>query len=91
MYVAKKEAKRLEKETKLAAKAAMGPPVAEKKVKVDKVKKEGRDAEVEFVNVTPKGEKKGTLFPTSYLCTCHSIHLTQTSRGQCHLAIIQSP
>lgn len=62
MYVAKKEAKRLEKETKLAAKAAKGPVAAEKKVKVDKAKRDGRDAEIEYVNTTPKGEKKSMSF-----------------------------
>jgi hypothetical protein len=65
MGVEKKEAKRLEKETKLAAKAVKGPAGTERKAKVDKVKKEGRDAEVEFVNKTPKGEKKGTSFPAT--------------------------
>ena len=89
MGVAKKEAKRLEKETKLAAKAAKGPAGAEKKVKVDKVKKEGRD-EVEFVNTTPKGGKKGTSFPNSYLRMSQLLHLIQTSRSQCHLATIPS-
>lgn len=60
---AKKEAKRLEKETKLAAKAAKGPVAAEKKVKVDKAKRDGRDAEIEYVNTTPKGEKKNLSQP----------------------------
>jgi peptidoglycan hydrolase CwlO-like protein len=55
---AKKEAKRLEKEAKLAAKsqkAAVGA-VTDKKAKAEKVKKEEEPA---FVNTTPKGEKKG--------------------------------
>jgi hypothetical protein len=90
MYVAKKEAKRLEKETKLAAKAAKGPVAAEKKVKIDKAKS-GRDVDVEFVNTTPKGEKKGTFLPSSYLRTSQSLQITQTSRSQWHLDTIPSP
>jgi valyl-tRNA synthetase len=73
MCLAKKEAKRLEKETKLAAKAAKVPAATEKKVKLDKAKKDGRDAEVEFVNTTPKGEKKGMFIPSSYLRACQSL------------------
>ncbi|KAF8638127.1 hypothetical protein AX17_002426 [Amanita inopinata Kibby_2008] len=61
---AKKEAKRLEKETKLAAKAAKQPSIAnnneEKKQKVEKEKKDG---EVPFVNTTLKGEKKDLSQP----------------------------
>ncbi|KIL58640.1 hypothetical protein M378DRAFT_188200 [Amanita muscaria Koide BX008] len=61
---AKKEAKRLEKEAKLAAKAAKQPstpPInGEKKQKVDKDKK---DDDVVFVNTTPKGEKKDLSAP----------------------------
>ena len=57
---AKKEAKRLEKEAKLAAKAAKQPSTpptnGEKKQRVDKDKKDTDDV---FVNTTPKGEKKG--------------------------------
>lgn len=55
---AKREAKRLEKEAKLAAKAVKGPaaPAGEKKAKIEKEKKE---EEAPFVNTTPKGEKKG--------------------------------
>jgi len=59
LYLAKKEAKRLEKEAKLAAKAAKVPtaaPMGEKKAKVEKEKKE---EDAPFVNITPKGEKKG--------------------------------
>ncbi|KAF7969993.1 hypothetical protein HWV62_25422 [Athelia sp. TMB] len=54
---AKKEAKRLEKEAKLAAKVSKTPaaPAGEKKVK--EVKKE-KEAEPEFVNTTPAGQKK---------------------------------
>jgi len=59
LCIAKKEAKRLEKEAKLAAKAAKGPAAAEKKVKADSAKKDDKESEVEFVNTTPKGEKKG--------------------------------
>ncbi|KXN91853.1 hypothetical protein AN958_11793 [Leucoagaricus sp. SymC.cos] len=55
---AKKEAKRLEKEAKLAAKAskkvATAPKAKDGAAKKDKVKEEE-----EFVNTTPKGEKKG--------------------------------
>lgn len=62
-YSAKKEAKRLEREAKLAAKAAKQTVVAaatgEKKAKEKKERKEEED--VPFVNTTPKGEKKGTL------------------------------
>ena len=64
MLTAKKEAKRLEKEAKLAAKAAKATVanaigVGDKKVK-DKAQKEKKDeVEVPFVNTTPKGHKKG--------------------------------
>ena len=61
-YLAKKEAKRLEKEAKLAAKAAKAvatattsTPAGEKKVK----EKAAKDTVVPFVNTTPKGQKKG--------------------------------
>ena len=57
-YLAKKEAKRLEKEAKLAAKAAKAvatTPAGEKKVK----EKAAKDQVVPFVNTTPKGHKKG--------------------------------
>jgi valyl-tRNA synthetase len=60
--IAKKEAKRLEKEAKLAAKAAKGPAPTEKKTKADKTKKDNKNAEVNFVDTTPKGQKKGILF-----------------------------
>ena len=56
---AKKEAKRLEKEARFAAKAAKQAPTpsnGEKKQKLDKEKKEN---DAPFVNTTPKGEKKG--------------------------------
>ena len=59
---AKKEAKRLEKEAKLAAKQlkqAASAPAAEKKAKAEKEKK---TEEPPFVNTTPKGEKKGDPF-----------------------------
>ena len=61
---AKKEAKRLEKEAKLAAKVANQPPStpssnSEKKPKVEKDKKVG---DVPYVNTTPKGGKKGLFF-----------------------------
>lgn len=56
--LAKKEAKRKEKEAKLAAKSIknVAKPASEKKVKVEKEKKV---EEAPFVNTTPKGEKKG--------------------------------
>lgn len=59
--VAKKTAKRLEKEAKLAMKSVKtasgaSTPAGEKKAKVEKKKVE---EEVPFVNTTPKGEKKG--------------------------------
>ncbi|KAG8215823.1 tRNA synthetases class I-domain-containing protein [Butyriboletus roseoflavus] len=60
---AKKEAKRLEKEAKLAAKQlkqAASAPAAEKKAKVEKEKK---TEEPTFVNTTPKGEKKDMSQP----------------------------
>jgi valyl-tRNA synthetase len=73
LVAAKKEAKRLEKEAKLAAKAAknVGVPASEKKVKGEK---DRRDEDVPFVNTTPKGEKKGGGLPaitlyTTYLTT----------------------
>ncbi|KAI0051297.1 hypothetical protein FA95DRAFT_1554638 [Auriscalpium vulgare] len=62
---AKKEAKRLEKEAKLAAKAAKvtsSTPAGEKKAKAEKEKKE---EEAPFVNTTPKGEKKDLSQPMS--------------------------
>ncbi|RDB22412.1 Valine--tRNA ligase [Hypsizygus marmoreus] len=58
---AKKEAKRLEKEAKLAAKAAKAIPSADKKPKAEKAKKEDTDAP--FVNLTPVGEKKDLSQP----------------------------
>ncbi|KAG1759709.1 tRNA synthetases class I-domain-containing protein [Suillus occidentalis] len=60
---AKKEAKRLEKEAKLAAKhlkQATSTPAGEKKAKADKEKKEQEPA---FVNTTPMGEKKDMSQP----------------------------
>jgi valyl-tRNA synthetase len=60
---AKKEAKRLEKEAKLAAKQvkqATSTPAGEKKAKADKEKKTEEPA---FVNTTPKGEKKDMSQP----------------------------
>jgi valyl-tRNA synthetase len=48
----------LEKEAKLAAKAAKITPSGEKTIKVEKEKKV---EEPVFVNNTPKGEKKGVL------------------------------
>jgi valyl-tRNA synthetase len=62
LYSAKKEAKRLEKEAKLAAKTSKvttSTPTG-KKVKEQKEKKE---AEPEFVNTTPPGQKKGLFLP----------------------------
>ena len=67
LHPAKKEAKRLEKEAKLAAKAAKvvaTTPVGEKKAK-EKVAKE---EVVPFVDTTPKGQKKGAFY-TAYICS----------------------
>ncbi|KAG7447505.1 uncharacterized protein BT62DRAFT_930517, partial [Guyanagaster necrorhizus] len=62
---AKKEAKRLEKEAKLAAKAVKttnnNDNSGDKRVKVEKKKEEEED----FVNTTPKGEKKDLSQPMS--------------------------
>jgi hypothetical protein len=57
LFTAKKEAKRLEKEAKLATKVAKTPVAlaGEKKAKIEKEKKD----HVPFVNITPIGEKKG--------------------------------
>ncbi|KAK2459849.1 hypothetical protein APHAL10511_008170 [Amanita phalloides] len=64
---AKKEAKRLEKEAKLAAKVSKAVPVnnsdSSKKPKVDKDRKED---EAPFVNTTPKGEKKDLSGPMAH-------------------------
>lgn len=64
-YLAKKEAKRLEKEAKLAAKAAKAvatattsTPSGEKKAK----EKAGKDGVVPFINMTPRGQKKGEFW-----------------------------
>lgn len=60
--IAKKEAKRLEKEAKLAAKAAKKvatTPKAKDGATAGK-KDKAKDEEEEFVNTTPKGQKKGT-------------------------------
>ncbi|KAF9523002.1 tRNA synthetases class I-domain-containing protein [Crepidotus variabilis] len=64
----KKEAKRLEKEAKLAAKVAKAPAAgsASASGKVTKEKKEKvKDVEEAFVNTTPKGEKKDMSQPMS--------------------------
>lgn len=63
----KKNAKKLEKEAKLAAKAlktAANTAAGEKKAKVEKKKKEEEEEEP-FVNTTPKGEKKDLTVPMS--------------------------
>lgn len=59
---AKKEAKRLELAAKAALKAAIPTSVqpGAKKEKKEKEKKEAAPVQ-EFVNTTPKGEKKGEL------------------------------
>jgi valyl-tRNA synthetase len=57
-HPAKKEAKRLEKEAKLAAKATKAvasTPAGGKKAK----EKAAKDEAAPFVNMTPKGQKKG--------------------------------
>ncbi|KAJ3874087.1 tRNA synthetases class I-domain-containing protein [Lentinula edodes] len=61
---AKKEAKRLEKEAKLAAKAVKNPTaVTTGGVKKAKVEKEKKEEEAPFVNTTPKGKKKDLSQP----------------------------
>jgi valyl-tRNA synthetase len=57
--IAKKEAKRLEKEAKLAAKALKTTTVTSTGEKKAKVEKEKKEDEAPFVDNTPKGEKKG--------------------------------
>jgi hypothetical protein len=67
--LAKKEAKRLEKEAKLAAKTtkvSAATAAGEKKVKVEKEKK---DEEGAFVNITPPGQKKGHFISYAPACT----------------------
>jgi valyl-tRNA synthetase len=61
---AKKEAKKLEKEAKLAAKALKNAvlPTGEKKEK-SKPAKDKKEEEAPFVNTTPKGEKKDMSQP----------------------------
>ena len=62
-YLAKKEAKRLEKEAKLAAKAAKATPATSTPAGEKKVKeKAAKDGVVPFVNTTPKGQKKGEFW-----------------------------
>lgn len=57
---AKKEAKRLEKLAKLAAKTAKAPALGNGAAKEKKVKEvKPKEEEEVYVNVTPKGEKKG--------------------------------
>jgi hypothetical protein len=61
LYPAKKEAKRLGKEAKLAAKAAKvvaATPAGEKKVK----EKATKEDVIPFVDTTPKGQKKGAFY-----------------------------
>ncbi len=55
----KKEAKRLEKEAKLAAKAPKASPSDNPKKQKEKKEKE-QDVDLSYVDTTPKGEKKGT-------------------------------
>jgi valyl-tRNA synthetase len=54
--VAKKEAKRLEKETRMAAKTNKNAGLPGKKPKAGK---DDKEAEPAFVNTTPKRQKKG--------------------------------
>jgi valyl-tRNA synthetase len=56
---AKKDAKRLEKEAKLAAKTAKTPTTT--KPKAAKEKPKDKEIEQPFVNTTPKGLKKGSF------------------------------
>lgn len=74
-YPAKKEAKRLEKEAKLAAKAAKAvatTPAGEKKAKEKAVKEEVAP----FVNTTPKGQKKGEFIRRRVLAPSLSLGLS---------------
>jgi hypothetical protein len=64
LLIAKKEAKRLEKETRLAAKTAKAAVTSEKKPKLEKEKK---IEDAPFVNLTPKGEKKGRVLRCLHL------------------------
>jgi hypothetical protein len=96
--LAKKEAKRLEKEAKLAAKAANVTAVTragEKKVKAEKEKKE---EEISFVNTTPKGEKKGeqnvcvvnrTVFNFSRSFPTHGQWLQSDRSGICVVRLVE--
>ena len=61
-FTAKKDTKRLEKGTKLAAKAAVVAPAVEKKTK----EKAAKSEDLPFVNTTPRGEKKGAF--TWFIC-----------------------
>lgn len=54
----KREAKRLEKEAKLAAKAPRAAPSSEN-AKKQKEKKDRDKEQDEYIDITPKGEKKG--------------------------------
>jgi hypothetical protein len=59
-HPAKKEAKRLEKLAKLAAKTAKAPALGNGVAKEKKVKEvKPKEEEEVYVNITPKGEKKG--------------------------------
>jgi len=55
--IAKKEAKRLEKAAKFAAKATKEPTAPSKKKPA--AEKESKEENLPFVNTTPKGDKKG--------------------------------
>ncbi|KAG6331734.1 hypothetical protein ID866_7353 [Astraeus odoratus] len=70
-HAAKKEAKRLEKEAKLAAKQLkQANSTGEKKIKVDKEKKV---EETVFVNTTPRGEKKDLSIPMAASYNPHAV------------------
>lgn len=65
---AKKEAKRLEKEARLAAKIPKS--AASKSTTKEKEKKEkDKDVDTPFINTTPKGDKKGYLLSLNFYST----------------------
>ncbi|KAL4071956.1 tRNA synthetases class I-domain-containing protein [Scleroderma yunnanense] len=74
-HAAKKEAKRLEKEAKLAAKQlkqATSTPAGEKKAKAG-LENEKKVEEAVFINTTPKGEKKDMSQPMAASYNPHTV------------------
>lgn len=85
----KKEAKRLEKEAKLAAKAAKAivkGPVVDKK---QKEKKEKKDVEKPFVNTTPPGQKKGAYYQLLLLSNSFLLTVMKICLSRCRVDTIQ--